>query len=541
MNHLKNELDAIVGDFSKELERLPQGIVKARIEQKKNKRRKIFAFSGVVLLLLSILLIADYIEKQKHQTYRIERPVYYNEDMYAYFKAITHYYTDIGENHDRFAFDSMINFMALEHYVHEQGMKYSEESYNELYENIAQSYLNEDMDEEEFFNDALQYSGISKERYVKKLLAPMEAKKQLYFNSIAEEYSYINYYSILVNFEKKYEQEIKQLAQKFDLQYSKIFNFETYEGTVVAYQAGSMLVVQGATISDIESLTIDEIVDKYGNGTWFTIETYDRLLIVGDEVKVLYEAMDSSLPGQAVTISADVVQRGNFPSVYYDEHLFSYFMLYFSHIDDVETRKKYAFSLYVEWLGQLDYAKSLGFEIDENNLSNYLSESRYDVLGRDGFIDDEVLAEQTYYVGINEEKYRFLVVSSEEALQRSLYRWNIGKAILPYGHSHLSQFKKIHKEKIIKLAKSLEASYDESIDLPYYIGKIVEADGSSIQLIAGKSVDEVVKWTNDDMENKRQQAITLSSFLHPLISKDDVVKIYYDGNQVIRIVNIVDY
>ncbi|KMY50016.1 YobA family protein [Peribacillus loiseleuriae] len=76
-------------------------------------------------------------------------------------------------------------------------------------------------------------------------------------------------------------------------------NSLTEIGTIVSREEDRILVVDGATTEDITNLTIQEIINKYEDGAWFTInqEELGKDLKVGMKVKVWYDAMDSSLPG----------------------------------------------------------------------------------------------------------------------------------------------------------------------------------------------------------------------------------------------------
>ncbi|WP_113926648.1 YobA family protein [Bacillus sp. P14.5] len=68
-------------------------------------------------------------------------------------------------------------------------------------------------------------------------------------------------------------------------------------GTVVALEENKILIVEGATIEDINNLTPKEIINKYDDGVWFSLGTdTPEGLDVGVIVRVSYNSLDTSLP-----------------------------------------------------------------------------------------------------------------------------------------------------------------------------------------------------------------------------------------------------
>ncbi|WP_158583012.1 YobA family protein [Lysinibacillus yapensis] len=80
-------------------------------------------------------------------------------------------------------------------------------------------------------------------------------------------------------------------------------------GMIVAKEEARILVVAGATPEDITNLTTQEIIKKYEDGAWFTInqEELGQDLKVGMKVNVWYDTMDSSLPGSGNVTKIEIL------------------------------------------------------------------------------------------------------------------------------------------------------------------------------------------------------------------------------------------
>lgn len=75
-------------------------------------------------------------------------------------------------------------------------------------------------------------------------------------------------------------------------------------GIIVTIENGSLLVVGDVTEEDLNTLSPQEIIDKYQDGAWFGVGELAKEVEKGDKVKVWYDAMNLSLPayGEAVKI-----------------------------------------------------------------------------------------------------------------------------------------------------------------------------------------------------------------------------------------------
>jgi len=113
MNRLKDELDGIAGNFSKEQARLSSGF--NRKLNKKSSRKPLYV-GAIASLFLSIIGVAIFYwstEITDDQQYSSDRPVYYNENVYKLYQTI---FYDLEETErNKQAFTGMISFLAIEH------------------------------------------------------------------------------------------------------------------------------------------------------------------------------------------------------------------------------------------------------------------------------------------------------------------------------------------------------------------------------------------------------------------------------------------
>ncbi|MFJ7367909.1 DUF3221 domain-containing protein [Lysinibacillus sp. NPDC098008] len=86
--------------------------------------------------------------------------------------------------------------------------------------------------------------------------------------------------------EQHYQQEITALREKYKISEKDGQWVFTRSGMVVALKEHEFLVVSGAFPSDIAKLSVEEIVEKHTNGTWFPLVNAPKTLSIGDRVEV---------------------------------------------------------------------------------------------------------------------------------------------------------------------------------------------------------------------------------------------------------------
>ncbi|WP_431812164.1 DUF3221 domain-containing protein [Lysinibacillus sp. FW12] len=88
--------------------------------------------------------------------------------------------------------------------------------------------------------------------------------------------------------EKHYHKDIDTLREKYGIPENDSQMKLVRSGTVLAIKEHEFLVVSGVLDSEIGQLSVDELVKKHSNGTWFPLVDVPETLSVGDRVEVQY-------------------------------------------------------------------------------------------------------------------------------------------------------------------------------------------------------------------------------------------------------------
>lgn len=148
------------------------------------------------------------------------------------------------------------------------------------------------------FANKLQKLNVTKEEYFEQYINPISYKVattdslwEHEKNQAKDVNKSIQYFLLkreaLNYLEEHYGQEIEALRKKYEI---PVVEKEIYSkrGVVVAIKEHEFLVVSNASKSNIGKLSIDEIVQNHGNGTWFPLIDSPTTLSLGDYVEVNY-------------------------------------------------------------------------------------------------------------------------------------------------------------------------------------------------------------------------------------------------------------
>ncbi len=534
MKRLKDELDGIAGDFS-----AAQARLSSEFNRKLNKKssRKPLYLGAVVSLIVSIIGVAIFqwsIGLTDDQQYSSEQPVYYNENVYKLYQAI---FSDMEETErNKQAFAGMIRFLAIEHTFYEKGYELNEKEYKEANNQAINRYTDHELsNEDDIFLKAAEYFNLSEKRFIKTILAPIETKLNLYSEMLRNHSNLI-----LSKFESKNEKEINNLANELGVVYEKIINYGIYEGVIVAIQHNQILVVEGATSEDIASMEPTQIIEKYNTGVWFNYEHLEHPFLIGDLVNVSFDDIDSSVPAQTRANFIELMERSRSSAVYYDENLFHYFALHFSHLEDEQLQKEWAFELYIEWLDLMEDAYLFGYTFDEANYARVKAEVLQQFEATISVPPIKQKDVEAYALKLNIPVDQFIQrIAEVEVHQRLVHEWKDGNAILMYGQTMLAVFKVDHEQALNKLAQKFGIKYSEdqlSRDIPFYIGKVVENKDGYIYMITGETVEAIVSMSEDEIAERYDQGLTFNTNSDSVISVGDIVKVHYDSMEFARAV-----
>lgn len=537
MNHWKDELDGIAGDFSGEQERLSSGFNRRLSKKSSRKPLYIAAITSLIVSIIGIAIFAWSTGLTDDQ-YSSDRPVYFNENVYKLYQAI---FIDSEETErNKQAFTGMISMLAIEHHAHEKGFVLNEEEYKKAYNEAISRYTDfEDSNEYEMFLKAAEFFNMSEKRFVETILAPTEAKITIY-NKMLDQDEWQYYSLMLSKYESMYEKEIKELANKLGVEYEKIINYGIYEGVIVAIEPNKLLVVEGATSEDIASLEPLQIVEKYNTGVWFDYEHLEQSFLIGDRVLVSFDDMDLSVPAQTRANYIELMERPKNSVIFYDENLFHYFALHFLHLEDEQLQKELAFELYIEWLNLMEDAYLFGYAYEDTEYVHVKAGVLQEFETTIGAPPIKREAIEAYASKLNIPVDQFIQDMAEvETHQRLVHEWKDGNAISMYGQAMLEIFKIDHEIALNELAQrfGLNFSLDNlSSNIPFYIGKVVENKDGNIKIITGKTVEETVLMSQEEIAQRNDSGLWFNTKLTPRISVGDVVKIHYDSFGLARAV-----
>ncbi|MGE7840187.1 DUF3221 domain-containing protein [Lysinibacillus sp. NPDC093712] len=85
-----------------------------------------------------------------------------------------------------------------------------------------------------------------------------------------------------------YHKDIASLREKYKIPDKQSTMTPVRSGRVLAIKEHEFLVISGVDISDVGQLSVEELVQKHKNGTWFPLVDVPPTLTVGDKVEVQY-------------------------------------------------------------------------------------------------------------------------------------------------------------------------------------------------------------------------------------------------------------
>lgn len=207
-------------------------------------------------------------------------------------------------------FESYLQIESLYAYARSMGIVPSQEQIDEQLESLVEVSINQN---EAQLAKELKMLNLSKEEYIEQYFKPLSYKMAI-FNLLMEQeknrYKDVNkpilYFLVLkdaMNYlEKHYSQEIVALREKFAIPVGEK-ELHSKHGLIVAIKEHEFLVVSYANKSDIGKLSMNDIVQKHGNGTWFPLIDAPTTLSLGDDVEVKYSYLGRETANSKITFA----------------------------------------------------------------------------------------------------------------------------------------------------------------------------------------------------------------------------------------------
>ncbi|MGE7916215.1 DUF3221 domain-containing protein [Lysinibacillus xylanilyticus] len=303
----------VLKDLTESKKRVMTNVVQ-HLEQREMKKRswrwQYSVMSIIVTVCIGIFLYSQFSGSQE-QTASI--PTVFDEKFLKLFLGIDPEEKDpILTSDEKLEFESYLQFESLYAYAQSKGIVPTQEKIDKELETLIELSINENNAK---FTDQLEKVNLTKKEYIEQYTKPMNYKYTT-INSLLDQeknrYKDVERMMLLFlverdalnYFEEHYSQEIASLREKYDIPVGEK-GIHSKRGAVVAIKEHEFLVVSHADESNIGKLSIDEIVEKHGNGMWFPLIDPPKTLSPGDYVEVKYN-QDLNIEGKNIVRIADI-------------------------------------------------------------------------------------------------------------------------------------------------------------------------------------------------------------------------------------------
>ncbi|KPN94584.1 DUF3221 domain-containing protein [Lysinibacillus sp. ZYM-1] len=136
----------------------------------------------------------------------------------------------------------------------------------------------------------------------------MEASRADYINTSDQIRTWFVEQEAMHYLKQHYRKDIASLQEKYRLPEKESQMMWKRSGTVLAIKEHEFLVVSGVFDNEVGQLSVDELVQKHSNGTWFPLVDVPKTLSVGDRVEVQYSQAIGNDGSQPFIDFKDIVE-----------------------------------------------------------------------------------------------------------------------------------------------------------------------------------------------------------------------------------------
>ncbi len=291
-----SKVDArVVRDLSESKKRVMTNVVQHLQQRHEKKSAKRWSY-GVLAMILSIcigLFIYQQYNDPQQQASKIPKvlderilELYLQKDAYMNGKYRLY----------KASFDSFLYLESTFAYAQSRKLIPSQEQVDKELELIMEGFSNET---QPTMDERLQMLQITKEEFSAKYAMPVAYKMatvNLLWEASKADYKDVSYpirtwiveREAMNYLEQHYHQDIASLREKYKIPEKDSQMKLIRSGTVLAIKEHEFLVVSGVLESEIGQKSVDELVQKHSNGTWFPLVDVPKTLSVGDRVEVQY-------------------------------------------------------------------------------------------------------------------------------------------------------------------------------------------------------------------------------------------------------------
>ncbi|MGY4796011.1 DUF3221 domain-containing protein [Lysinibacillus fusiformis] len=285
----------VVRDLSESKKRVMTNVVQHLQQRHEKKSAKRWPY-GVLAMILSIcigLFIYHQYNEQQQQASKIpqvldERILELHLQKDAYMNGKYRLY--------KASFDSFLYLESTFAYAQSRKLIPSQEQVDKELELIMEGFSNET---QPTMDERLQMLQITKEEFSAKYAMPIAYKMatvNLLWEASKADYKDVSYpirtwlveREAMNYLEQHYHKDIVSLQEKYKIPEKDSQMKLIRSGTVLTIKEHEFLVVSGVLESEIGQKSVDELVQKHSNGTWFPLVDVPKTLSVGDRVEVQY-------------------------------------------------------------------------------------------------------------------------------------------------------------------------------------------------------------------------------------------------------------
>jgi len=305
----------VVSDLSESKKRVMSNVVQ-QLEQRHEKKSAKHWQYGVLTIILSVCLglfiLNQYKDNLQHASnippVLDERIIELQLQKDTYFNGKKRLY--------RASFDSFLYLESTFTYAQSRKFIPSQEQVEKELEQIMEDFSYDTMPT---MNERLQMLQMTEEEFIAtygmsiayKMASVnllMEASKADYINTSDQIRTWFVEQEAMNYLKQHYRKEIASLQEKYRLPEKESQMKWKRSGTVLAIKEHEFLVVSGIFENEIRQLSVDELVQKHSNGTWFPLVDVPKTLSVGDRVEVQYSQAIGNDGSQPFIDFKDIVE-----------------------------------------------------------------------------------------------------------------------------------------------------------------------------------------------------------------------------------------
>jgi len=313
-----SKMDArVVRDLSESKKRVMSNVVQHLQQRHEKKSAKRWPY-GVLAMILSVcigLFIYQQYNEQQQQASTI--PPVLDERILELYLQLDSFMN--GKNRlYKASFDNFLYFESTFAYAQSKKLVPTQEQIDKALKQFMEEWSYED-DTRPTYDKLLQMLQVTNEGFIENFGKPIAYKMATF--DLLWEASQADYKDVsspirtwlveqeAMNYlEQHYHKDIASLREKYKIPEKDSQMKLIRSGTVLAIKEHEFLVVSGVLASEVGQKSVDELVQKHSNGTWFPLVDIPQTLSVGDRVEVQYRQSIGNDDAQPFIDYKDIVE-----------------------------------------------------------------------------------------------------------------------------------------------------------------------------------------------------------------------------------------